>query len=196
MSISLKSISFKSIPSVLKTSLSVSFVISYFLLSYSTAQPVEVNSYEANSNNDMNQLAAQQSDANNIDKETQLLVDYFFAAARTGDVEVLTQFIEAGFPIDHRNSQSYTALMVSAYNGQAPATSALLDLGANACLQDKRGNTAIMGAVIKAEFTIIKQLYRHECDAKLTNKSGMTLNDFAEYWGQSDKLASALLSNN
>ena len=68
-------------------------------------------------------------------------------------------------------------------------------MGANACLQDKRGNTAIMGAVIKAEFTIIKQLYSHECDANLTNKSGMTLEDFAKYWGQSDKLSSAIWVN-
>lgn len=118
----------------------------------------------------------------------QLLMDYFFAAARTGNVEVLKQFIESGFPVDQRNSQSYTALMVAAYHGQLQATAALLKHGANACLQDKRGNTAIMGAVIKAEFAIVKQLYQHECDAKLTNKSGMTLEEFAWYWGQEDKL--------
>ena len=41
---------------------------------------------------------------------TSKLSDYFFAAARTGNVEVLNYFIEEGFPVDHRNAQSYTAL--------------------------------------------------------------------------------------
>lgn len=122
---------------------------------------------------------------------TQLLVNYFFAAARTGDVEVLAHFVDSGFPIDQRNSESYTALMVAAYHGQQQATAVLLEQGANACLQDKRGNTAIMAAVIKAEFEIIKQLYRQECETGLTNKSGMTLEEFARYWGQGDKLKDA-----
>ncbi|MGL4712337.1 MAG: ankyrin repeat domain-containing protein, partial [Shewanella sp.] len=59
--------------------------------------------------------------------QVQLLVDYFFAAARTGDITVLAHFLDAGFPIDQRNSQSYTALMVAAYNGHAAATDLLLE---------------------------------------------------------------------
>lgn len=125
--------------------------------------------------------------------QVQLLVDYFFAAARTGDITVLEHFLDAGFPIDQRNSQTYTALMVAAYNGQEAATDVLLEHGANACLQDKRGNTAIMGAVIKAEFTIVKRLYAKECDANLTNNAGMTLAEFARYWGQSGALQQASL---
>ncbi|MCU7962994.1 ankyrin repeat domain-containing protein [Shewanella sp. SM20] len=125
--------------------------------------------------------------------QVQLLVDYFFAAARTGDITVLEHFLDAGFPIDQRNSQTYTALMVAAYNGQEAATDLLLEHGANACLQDKRGNTAMMGAVIKAEFTIVKRLYAKECDVNLTNNAGMTLTEFARYWGQSGALQQASL---
>lgn len=125
--------------------------------------------------------------------QVQLLVDYFFAAARTGDITVLEHFLDAGFPIDQRNSQTYTALMVAAYNGQEAATDFLLEHSANACLQDKRGNTAMMGAVIKAEFNIVKRLYAKECDANLTNNAGMTLTEFARYWGQSGALQQASL---
>ncbi|RJY07421.1 ankyrin repeat domain-containing protein [Parashewanella spongiae] len=121
-------------------------------------------------------------------------MEYYFASARTGNVDVLSYFLEAGFPVDQRNAQSYTALMVSAYNGQEPAIETLLQYGANACLQDKRGNTAIMGAIIKAEFSIVKKLYTQNCSEKLTNKSGMTLEDFANYWGQSDKLRKVRLA--
>jgi len=116
------------------------------------------------------------------------LMDYFFAAARTGENEVLTHFIDAGFPVDQRNEQSYTALMIAAYNGQERATLSLLARGANACLQDKRGNSAIMGALIKGEWSIMKHLYNQDCDPNLTNGSGMTLEDFARYWGQSERL--------
>ncbi len=116
------------------------------------------------------------------------LTSYFFAAARLGDVEVLGAFLDAGFPIDHTNLKSYTVLMVAAYAGQLEATKLLLQRGADACVQDKRGNTAIMGAIIKAEFRIVQTLYAHECDGSLTNKLGMTLEEFARYWGQSETL--------
>ncbi|AQS35549.1 Ankyrin repeats (3 copies) [Shewanella psychrophila] len=118
----------------------------------------------------------------------QQLSDYFFAAARVGDIEVLSTFLDAGFPIDQANQKSYTALMVGAYAGQYSVTDLLLQRGANACLQDKRGNTAIMGALIKAEFRIVSLLYSYECDESLINKSGMSLEEFARYWGQADKL--------
>ncbi|MCL1123971.1 ankyrin repeat domain-containing protein [Shewanella surugensis] len=128
--------------------------------------------------------------ANTIDNKDKIaeLVDYFFAAARLGDNEIINRFLDAGFPINQSNEQSYTALMVAAYNGQYETTALLLQRGANACLQDKRGNTAIMGALIKAEVRITRLLYNQSCDESLTNKSGLTVEAFAQYWGQSDAL--------
>ncbi|PKH55642.1 ankyrin repeat domain-containing protein [Shewanella sp. Choline-02u-19] len=179
------SLSLKSMFFLLCANLGASIITSALYVSYSLAAPLAAEHAHK-------EKPAEQT----IEKQTQLLMDYYFAAARTGDVEVLTHFIEAGFPVDQRNGQSYTALMVSAYNGQELATAALLEQGANACLQDKRGNTAIMGAVIKAEFSIMKQLYSQECDTEMTNKSGMSLEDFATFWGQSDKLRDAASVSN
>ncbi|WP_394202513.1 ankyrin repeat domain-containing protein [Shewanella waksmanii] len=116
------------------------------------------------------------------------LTDYFIAAARVGDTEVLSQYLEAGFPVNQVNHQSYTALMTAAYAGQYDAVKLLLDYDADACIQDKRGNTAIMGAVIKAELRITRLLYGQSCDSKLTNNAGMTLEQFARYWGQQHQL--------
>ncbi|MFL9694873.1 ankyrin repeat domain-containing protein, partial [Aeromonas veronii] len=67
------------------------------------------------------------------------LQDYFFAAARSGEVSVLNEFVKAGFPIDERNEQSYTALMIAAYQGQSETVKSLLERGADPCLRDKRG---------------------------------------------------------
>lgn len=117
------------------------------------------------------------------------LTDYFIAAARVGDLQVLSQYLDAGFPVNQVNQQSYTALMTAAYSGQYDAVKLLLDHHADACIQDKRGNTAIMGAMIKAELSITRLLYAQSCDAGLTNKAGMTLEEFAQYWGQQHQLA-------
>ena len=80
-----------------------------------------------------------------LEEEYQSLVELFFGAARIGNNEVVDTFVSQGFPIDQRNNQSYTALMVAAYQGNRETVRLLLDSGANACLQDKRGNTALMG---------------------------------------------------
>lgn len=113
------------------------------------------------------------------------LITYFVAAARVGDVEVLETFIDHGFPINATNGQSYTALMVAAYSGQANAVELLLNKGANACIQDKRGNTAIMGAILKAEISIAKMLYVTSCPDTVKNNQNQTAHDFAEMYGQS-----------
>jgi ankyrin repeat protein len=120
---------------------------------------------------------------------------YFFAAARSGETAVLKEFLQAGFPVDTTNEGSYTALMIAAYQGQAAAVDLLLKAGADACIRDKRGHTALMGAMIKAEWGIARQLYAIDCDQQntakatdaITDKSQMTAAQFAEKFGQSEK---------
>ncbi len=123
------------------------------------------------------------------------LQQYFFAAARTGEVEVLQYFIAAGYPVNEANPQSYTALMVAAYSGQAEAVTLLLNAGADACLRDKRGHTALMGAMIKAEWSIARTLHAVDCDAAnpalasdaVVDKTQMTAAQFAQIFGQSEQ---------
>ncbi|MBL4616931.1 MAG: ankyrin repeat domain-containing protein [Robiginitomaculum sp.] len=119
-------------------------------------------------------------------KADQKLMDYFFAAAKTGETEVLTEFLDNGFPVNLRNNKSYTALMMATYHGQKDAVSILLNHGANACLKDKRGHTAMMGAMVKAEWSIAKILYKKDCKQAYT--TGKTLEEFAKVFGQTDKL--------
>ncbi|MEF1198956.1 ankyrin repeat domain-containing protein [Vibrio owensii] len=125
-----------------------------------------------------------------LEEEYQSLVELFFDAARIGNNEVVDRFVSQGFPIDQRNTQSYTALMVAAYQGHRETVRLLLDSGANACLQDKRGNTALMGALIKREIGIAKDLYQADCSPELRNKAGLNLKEFAEIYGQSNVLKS------
>ncbi len=122
----------------------------------------------------------------------QQLTDYFFAAAKMGETATLTEFLNHGFPVDLRNHQSYTALMMATYHGQKKAVEILLQYGANACLKDKRGHTSMMGAMVKAEWSIAKRLYQVDC--KQAHSTGKTLKEFAEVFGQTEKLNALNLS--
>ena len=67
------------------------------------------------------------------------LQDYYFDAARRGDVAMLDTFIESGYALDTQDSKGYSALILAAYHGQSDAVEHLLAAGANACVQDLAG---------------------------------------------------------
>ncbi len=123
----------------------------------------------------------------------QQLIDYFFTAAKIGETEVITEFLNNGFPVDLRNNQSYTALMMATYHGNKKVVEILLQHGANACLKDKRGHTAMMGAIVKAEWSIAKRLYQEDC--KQAHSTGKTLEKFADVFGQTEKLNALIRSS-
>ena len=117
------------------------------------------------------------------------LVNYFFDAAKLGEVEVLQEFLRHGFPVNQRNAQSYTALMMAAYHGRGAAVDVLLGFSADKCLQDRRGHTAVMAALVKAEWSLVKRLYSVDCKAEV---GGKTLAQFAQVFGQTKKLNALL----
>lgn len=119
-------------------------------------------------------------------KGSEQLVNYYFSAAKTGQTDVIEEFVNNGFPINLTNKKSYTALMMATYYGHTQTVDRLLALGADACIRDKRGNTAMMGAIVKAEWAIAKKLYHHTC--KASNSNQKTVEQFAEKFGQTDKL--------
>ena len=89
-----------------------------------------------------------------------------FAAAKIGNSEVINEFLKHGFPVDVRNQDGYTPLMMATYYGHQDIVTTLLAKGADRCARDNRGNTALMGALFKMEFAIAKQLRQVDCDAQ------------------------------
>ncbi len=116
------------------------------------------------------------------------LVDLFFAAAKTGQLEVIDEFLNHDFPVDIRNDANYTALMMASYYGQQPVVASLLKHGANRCLRDSKGHTALMGAIVKAEWAIAKQLRKEDCDKNAKQNHELTVEEFAKVFGQEEKL--------
>jgi len=102
------------------------------------------------------------------------LQDYYFDAARRGDVEMLTTFIESGYSLNTVDDKGYTALILAAYHGHEPVVEQLLAAGADACVQDKRGNTALMGAIFKGELSIARRLLGTACNPDQRNGAGQT----------------------
>lgn len=119
------------------------------------------------------------------------LQGYYFDAARRGDVAMLDTFIEAGYSLDTRDEKGYTALILAAYHGHAPAVERLLAAGADACAQDKRGNTALMGAIFKGEVQIARRLLSTECSPDQRNGAGQTAAMYAGLFKR-DELLDAL----
>lgn len=122
----------------------------------------------------------------------QELISLFFAAAKTGNQEVIDEFLKHGFPVDVRNADGYTPLMMAAYYGHQPIVSTLLKHGADRCARDNKGNTALMGALFKMEFSIAKQLSKVDCDVAAKQQGLKTTEDFATVIGQIDRFKQLL----
>lgn len=110
-------------------------------------------------------------------KET--LKQYYFDAARTGNIPMLNEFIQAGFDLNTQDSKGYTALTLAAYHGQKEMVERLIAAGADPCSQDHSGNTALMGAVFKGELKIAKILMKTTCSPNQQNRAGQTASMYA-----------------
>ncbi|WP_298144022.1 ankyrin repeat domain-containing protein [uncultured Acinetobacter sp.] len=122
----------------------------------------------------------------------QELIDLYFAAARTGKHEVIQEFLKHGFPVDIKNHDGYTALMMASYYGHQDIVTTLIEQGADRCLRDNKGNTALMGAIFKLEWSIAKQLKNVDCDVNAKQTGHKTVTEFAKVIGQDEKLQQLL----
>ena len=120
--------------------------------------------------------------------QQQEVIDIFFAAARTGNSEVINEFLKHGFPVDVRNKDGYTPLMMASYYGHQDIVTSLLKKGADRCLRDNKGNTALMGAIFKLEWSIAKQLKNVDCDVNAKKTGQKTVAEFAKVIGQYENL--------
>ncbi|WP_168384466.1 ankyrin repeat domain-containing protein [Acinetobacter indicus] len=114
----------------------------------------------------------------------QELIDLFFAAARSGQHDVIQEFLQHGFPVDVRNPAGFTPLMMATYYGHQPIVSTLLTYGADRCARDQKGHTALMAAIVKAEWGIARQLRQVDCDTHAAQTGQLTAEEFARVFGQ------------
>ncbi|GLX12638.1 hypothetical protein Pstr01_08770 [Pseudomonas straminea] len=116
------------------------------------------------------------------------LRDYYFQAAREGNVAMLDEFIAAGYNLNTADENGYTALILTAYHGHRDAVERLLAAGADACAQDQRGNTALMGAIFKGEVRIARRLLDADCSPDQRNGNGQTAAMYAALFKRTEML--------
>lgn len=124
---------------------------------------------------------AQWVDAHRYDAE-------WFDAARVGRVDITQALYEAHYPIDSQTSSGYSAVILAAYNDRPGTLRYLLSIGANACLGDRNGNTALMGALYKGHGEIARILLDAQCPIDQANNAGETALSFATLFGRLDLL--------
>lgn len=114
--------------------------------------------------------------------------DAWFAAARLGRIDILQALADAHYPLDAKTPEGYTAIILTAYRDQPQALDTLLRAGADPCVGDRHGNTALMGALFKGENAIAKRLLDTHCPIDQTNHAGQTALAFAALFGRLDML--------
>ena len=111
----------------------------------------------------------------------------YFDAAREGDSTLLQTFYNAGLDVNVADEKGYTALILAAYHGHTDTVSFLIEqVKANPCQEDKRGNTALMGAIFKGHVSVAKQLLFADCDIDEENANGQTALMFASLFDRQE----------
>lgn len=111
----------------------------------------------------------------------------WFDAARAGRTDISDALLKAGFPVNSRTGQGFTALVLATYHGDNDEVDLLLQAGADPCIADNSGNTALMGALFKGHLKVARRLL-DLCPIELTNNTGQTALSFAALFGRLDIL--------
>ncbi len=92
------------------------------------------------------------------------LANWLFDLARAGETEHLVAYVDAGAPIDMRNQNGDTLVMLAAYNGHEGTVRALLQRGADPNITNERGQSPVAGAIFKKEDGVVRALIEHGAD--------------------------------
>jgi uncharacterized protein len=98
------------------------------------------------------------------------LQDYYFDAARRGDVAMLETFIESRYALDTQDSKGYTALILAAYHGQSEAVEHLLASRRQCLCAGQTRQHRLMGAIFKGELKIARRLLATDCNPDQRNQ--------------------------
>ncbi|WP_017571647.1 ankyrin repeat domain-containing protein [Nocardiopsis halotolerans] len=91
-------------------------------------------------------------------EQTERVIALAMDLAREGRTEELLEFLDHGLPVDTRDTQGNTLVMLAAYHGQETTVRALIDRGADVDLRNDRDQTPVAGALFKGEEGIVAML--------------------------------------
>src|SRR5262244_421085 len=86
-----------------------------------------------------------------LDDQAYEMLHDAFQHARTGDAAALAALVDRGVPVDIRNHNGDSLLMLASYHGHLHATRVLLARGADAGRANDRGQTPLAGAAFRGD---------------------------------------------
>jgi hypothetical protein len=120
-------------------------------------------------------LAMEQAPQKAGDARSRLL-----AAADSGNIEMVQKLLDRGLPVDVRDDQQWTPLMLAALQGHDKLIAFLLEQGADLEVRDINGTTPLMAAASSGWLTVVKQLMTAGADMDVQDNAGETALYMAE----------------
>lgn len=120
------------------------------------------------------------------DAEVIALAGKLFDAARAGETDTLSGYLDAGAPADLTNGRGDTLVMLAAYHGHAATVAELLRHGADPNRVNDRGQTPLAGAVFKGATDVLDVLLAGGADPQAGTPSAV---DTARMFGKDDLVA-------
>lgn len=127
-----------------------------------------------------------QADDTSADDDAIDLANFLFDLARDGDGERLDAYLEAGAPVDLRNANGDTFLILAAYHDHGDVVERLLARGADVEAANDRGQRALTCAVFKQDERSVRALVAAGADP---DAGQPTARDTARMFGAEDLLA-------
>ncbi len=113
----------------------------------------------------------------------------FYAAAREGEVSLLSAFLDAGADPNRPDDRGFTPLILASYNEQPGAVALLLARQAVVDARDADGSTALGGVAFKGYLPIAEQLLEAGAAVDAANAAGRTPLIFAAMFRRVDMAA-------
>ncbi|GAA1106724.1 ankyrin repeat domain-containing protein [Nocardiopsis composta] len=95
-----------------------------------------------------------------VERVVALAMDF----ARQGRTEELIEFFDHGLPVDTRDPNGNSLLMLAAYHGHAATVTALIGRGADVDLRNDRDQSPVAGALFKGEDEVVAALVEAGAD--------------------------------
>ena len=105
----------------------------------------------------------------------------WMSAARMGDIELIDHYLEAGMPIDHTDSNGFTALHIAANYDQILMVRHLLGKGFSAAHANKWGDTPLHRAAAQGFAAMCQLLLESGADPEAMDGRNQTAADYAKW---------------
>lgn len=103
-----------------------------------------------------------------------------FELAREGETEQLTEYVDAGLPVNLTNDKGDTLLILAAYYDHPETVAALLERGADTKRLNNRGQSALAAAVFRRSERGVLALLAAGADPSVGDPSARDMATFFE----------------